>query len=596
MAETWLLKETLSGAEMYDSSIKFTADNRPFQSLHWSQSTLTSMTDDDNLDTIYFYRNGAFTDPALRTIIFATSPTGDLLTWLQDNGIKIVTIETGTYVFKDIPDTVSVQFDKGIDINFKVKGSTYSWNKIYVDAKSRYGVRYFTSENPGWNVGYVDIHVTAQSNYVWGYYDESVEDMDGDADADTKTITIETAQNVPENFVTWFNANTTKQVPRKSYDLSTSAKWATLTEGNHNVQIVAKASGYRDSEKSAAVTVNKTIISAGTYKFNDTISAPASGSATAFIKFKVNNTSYNSIGVTSLVSVMYTETLGEGITVYNNTDKWAAVDTANQIITITADKEVPYKFYEWFTANASAYTPTYNDCITFTGESSDFTLSVGTDGAKEWNGTVWYSTDHSTWTTWDGTAISSVDKKLYLRGKNNTKFYTSKGACLSLSAKAGCSGNIQTLLDYETPPTSILANNCYANMFGYCTGLTTAPTLPATTLKTECYYAMFYGCTNLVVPPELPAETLVTGCYGFMFSNCTSLTVAPLLSDTTLVTNCYTCMFSNCTSLKVNNTSGAKIFTCPSNLPTGAVVNMFVNTGGSFTDTPTAGNTYYWYE
>ena len=88
MAETWLLKETLSGAEMYDSSIKFTADNRPFKSLHWSQSTLTSMTDDDDLDTIYFYRNGAFTNPAYRTIIFATSPTGDLLTWLQDNGTK----------------------------------------------------------------------------------------------------------------------------------------------------------------------------------------------------------------------------------------------------------------------------------------------------------------------------------------------------------------------------------------------------------------------------------------------------------------------------------------------------------------------------
>ena len=82
------------------------------------------------------------------------------------NGTKFVTIEPGTYIFKDIPDTVSVQFDKGIDINFKVKGSTYSWNKILVDANSRYGVRYFTSENPGWNVGYVDIHITAQSNYV----------------------------------------------------------------------------------------------------------------------------------------------------------------------------------------------------------------------------------------------------------------------------------------------------------------------------------------------------------------------------------------------------------------------------------------------
>ena len=184
---------------------------------------------------------------------------------------------------------------------------------------------------------------------------------------DVGTITGTISGNIvtiPESDIQWnssfaVNLITQGEVPRKSYDLSTSAKWATLTAGNHNVQIVAKASGYRDSEKSAAVTVNKTIISAGTYKFNDTISAPASGSATAFIHFKVNDTSYNSISATSLVSVMYTATLGEGLTVYNNTDKWAAVDTANQIITITADKEVSYKFYEWFMANASAYTPTY---------------------------------------------------------------------------------------------------------------------------------------------------------------------------------------------------------------------------------------------
>ena len=84
-------------------------------------------------------------------------------------------------------------------------------------------------------------------------------------------------------------------------------------------------------------------------------------------------------------------------------------------------------------------TPVYTDCITFTGESSDFTLAVGSDGAKEWDGTVEYSTDHNTWTTWNGTAVSSVDKKLYLRGSGNTKFYTNKGARLSLSARAACS-------------------------------------------------------------------------------------------------------------------------------------------------------------
>ena len=82
-------------------------------------------------------------------------------------------------------------------------------------------------------------------------------------------------------------------------------------------------------------------------------------------------------------------------------------------------------------------------CSIPTGETSDFTLKATN---KEWNGTVEYSTDHNTWTEWDGSEISSSGKKLYLRGSWNTTFYTSKGVRLSLSARAACSGNIQTLL------------------------------------------------------------------------------------------------------------------------------------------------------
>lgn len=43
----------------------------------------------------------------------------------------------------------------------------------------------------------------------------------------------------------------------KSYDLSTSSKWAALSDGEHTVQIVAKGTGYMDSAKSTSVTVTK---------------------------------------------------------------------------------------------------------------------------------------------------------------------------------------------------------------------------------------------------------------------------------------------------------------------------------------------------
>lgn len=303
----------------------------------------------------------------------------------------------------------------------------------------------------------------------------------------------------------------------------------------------------------------------------------------------------------------------------STSSKWSALSDGEHTVQIVAKgtgyRDSAKSTSVTFTKTATAYT----DCITFTGESSEFTLSIGSNGAKEWDGTLYYSTDHDNWNVWDGTAISSVGKKLYLRGKNNTKFYTSKGARLSLSAKASCNGNIQTLLDYENPPTSVaercyqfmfygctsltaepelpattLAKRCYQNMFGSCTSLTIAPELPATTLAEGCYENMFSDCTNLTTTPALPVTTLANYCYGYMFFNCTSLTAATELPATTLVEGCYYGMFSKCTNLKVNTSSGNKIFTCPDTIPSLAVTKMFDHISSVPTVTPIAGNTYYW--
>ena len=189
----------------------------------------------------------------------------------------------------------------------------------------------------------------------------------------------------------------------------------------------------------------------------------------------------------------------------------------------------------------------YTDCLTFTGKTSEFTLKAT---YTEWNGTLMWSTDHVNWTTLTGTeAMQSVNKKLYLRGKGNTKIYTYNGVLWVLSEKADCTGNIQTLLDWENPPTSISENYCYYRMFSDCKNLTSAPELPATTLRRDCYGNMFYNCTSLTSAPELPATTLAYECYRSMFYGCTSLTSAPELPATTLAESCYAAMFSGCTSL-----------------------------------------------
>ena len=144
-------------------------------------------------------------------------------------------------------------------------------------------------------------------------------------------------------------------------------------------------------------------------------------------------------------------------------------------------------------------------------------------------------------------------------------------------------------------PATTLADYCYTAMFQGCTSLTTAPSLPATTLANSCYNAMFRECTSLTIAPSLPATTLADYCYDGMFLVCTSLTTAPELPATTLANSCYYDMFGGCSSLKVNqNVSGNKIFTCPSTSGlTNPVRNMFDGTGGTFTGTPTTGNTYY---
>ena len=287
----------------------------------------------------------------------------------------------------------------------------------------------------------------------------------------------------------------------KSVDLTTLSGWAALSTGSHNITIVAKADGYKDSEPSAGVTVTK-----------------------AFV------------------------------------------------------------------------LPT--DCITFTGETSDFTLTAT---YKEWNGTVEYCTDVTPWTVWNGTAISSNNKKLYLRGSGNTTFYTSNGARFVLSAKAGCSGNLNTLLEHSNPPTTLSTNNSYMSMFNGCTNLTTAPALPATTLAVGCYGMMFWGCTSLTTAPALPATTLAINCYYYMFRGCTSLTTAPNLPATTLADSCYSSMFYGCSSFKVSSTRTGtyqyawRIPTSGtiSSTPPGWGTSMLENTGGTFTSNPSINTTYY---
>lgn len=191
--------------------------------------------------------------------------------------------------------------------------------------------------------------------------------------------------------------------------------------------------------------------------------------------------------------------------------------------------------------------------LTFSSPSS-FTIKTL---RVSWDGILEYLSDTDSWSTWDGTTISSIANGnkyvLYLRGAGNTMISGPSGYVFNITGTdVRCNGSIETLLDYSTVESGnhpTMADGCYTSMFAGCTALTQAPALPATTLAPSCYNNMFKGCTNLTQAPALPATTLADGCYSRMFEGCTSLTKAPALPATTLADNCYQYMFKGCTSL-----------------------------------------------
>lgn len=174
-------------------------------------------------------------------------------------------------------------------------------------------------------------------------------------------------------------------------------------------------------------------------------------------------------------------------------------------------------------------------------------------------------------------------------------------------------------------PATTLASNCYKGMFNSCTSLVHAPELPATTLAFRCYQGMFSGtalvnapvlpattlasgcynsmfgyCKSLVNAPSLPATTLVDRCYQSMFRGCSNLITLPVLAATTLDIVCYFDMFRECTKIKLSSSqtddyvyeyripmSGNGIYA------TNALQYMFLDTGGTFTGTPSINTTYY---
>lgn len=96
MAETWVLNET-GRISVVTYTAAFTSNGTSFSTIQGSSRIRYGSTIVTNVlelaleggDAVYEWSGpGSFVDQAYRTLTFDTAPTGDLLTWLQANGVK----------------------------------------------------------------------------------------------------------------------------------------------------------------------------------------------------------------------------------------------------------------------------------------------------------------------------------------------------------------------------------------------------------------------------------------------------------------------------------------------------------------------------
>lgn len=192
-----------------------------------------------------------------------------------------------------------------------------------------------------------------------------------------------------------------------------------------------------------------------------------------------------------------------------------------------------------------------------------------------------YSNDGETWNSYTiNTQLAfGGGTPLYIRGtntklteKSSTRIYFSFDAYTTDTNLVDCTGNVMHLYDYTQDLTSFPSGSGHGLQL------------------------LFANNTSLRTPPSLPALDLSNAalCYNGTFKNCTHLNAITLLPATTIALSCYADMFNGCSLIKMSETETGEYvnpYIFGGNFGQSAI-DMFANTGGTFTGTPTY-KTYY---
>ena len=88
ISRTWYLNDSIDCSKYFSFDVNFLSNGRYFRRLlcvGLPELNYYPYSSDDA--SVFPYDNGVWNEPAYRTITFDLPPSGDLLTWLQANGM-----------------------------------------------------------------------------------------------------------------------------------------------------------------------------------------------------------------------------------------------------------------------------------------------------------------------------------------------------------------------------------------------------------------------------------------------------------------------------------------------------------------------------
>lgn len=200
-----------------------------------------------------------------------------------------------------------------------------------------------------------------------------------------------------------------------------------------------------------------------------------------------------------------------------------------------------------------------------------FTIEVE-NHTKNWNGTLSYSTDGSSWTTWTGTTVLTAAKtgywyRIYMKGSSNTIItggsiggtatncdrYSDRRFIITNTGTdvVMCKGNLAKLLGPSV--TAINTASCFANLFRGNAYVDFDVILPNVNASQAIYAGMFYGCSSMTKAPAINfTASIANGACMHMFRGCAKLKTPPTITATTktIGTAGFHSMFMDCLGLK----------------------------------------------